>query len=348
MKHIIENFKPLGGKHCITASIRQIFNYNGYKISEEMLFGLGSGLGCFYGEFGGNPTFGGRCRIGEFEDNIASRLNIGISINKTASEKKAYQALADMIESDSPAMIYVDMPYLRYLNLPENAHFGGHSIVVFGIDEEENNVYVSDRDAKGYKITMNDHEIPEDYHILSLKDLASARGSKYRPYPPENKWVTFDFANAKEVNRGSIMAAIGINSENMLSAPVKTVGLKGIRNFSERVVAWKDFDDEKLKWAAFNIFIMISHVGGTGGGAFRKIYGNFLRESSILAGDEDLCRMGDEYYSVGEEWDNVGSLLYGVYETVDRTILDTVSQNLQSIYVKESNLMDRLKAHSLK
>jgi hypothetical protein len=45
MKHIINNFKPTGGSHCITNSLQQIFCFNGYPITEEMLFGIGRGLG---------------------------------------------------------------------------------------------------------------------------------------------------------------------------------------------------------------------------------------------------------------------------------------------------------------
>ena len=34
---------PQGGKHCITNSLKQIFSYYGYLLSEEMMFGLASG-----------------------------------------------------------------------------------------------------------------------------------------------------------------------------------------------------------------------------------------------------------------------------------------------------------------
>jgi hypothetical protein len=231
MKYIIEKFEHLGGHHCITTSMKQIFKYNGIEISEEMLFGLGSGLGCFYSEFNGNPTFGARCKIGDFEENIASRLNISINLNKTVSEKKAYQSLLDLIRCGIPVMVYVDMPYLKYLNMPENAHFGGHSIVVFGIDEDENTAYISDRDSEGHKVTVSDKEEPRDFHIVSLDELRLARGSKHRPYPPENKWVTFDFSGLKAIDRAAVMTAIHTNTETMLNAPIKSVGIKGIKNF---------------------------------------------------------------------------------------------------------------------
>ena len=40
MKNTVENFVPQGGKHCITNSLKQIFTYYGYPMSEELMFGL--------------------------------------------------------------------------------------------------------------------------------------------------------------------------------------------------------------------------------------------------------------------------------------------------------------------
>ena len=34
MNHIIENFKPEGGWHCITTAYKQVFHYYGYDISD--------------------------------------------------------------------------------------------------------------------------------------------------------------------------------------------------------------------------------------------------------------------------------------------------------------------------
>ena len=48
MKSIISEFELMGGKHCITNSLKQVFRYYGKSISEEMLYGIGSGLGFVY------------------------------------------------------------------------------------------------------------------------------------------------------------------------------------------------------------------------------------------------------------------------------------------------------------
>ncbi|MCR1928663.1 BtrH N-terminal domain-containing protein [Enterococcus gallinarum] len=48
MRKVIENFIPQGGKHCITNSLKQIFSYYNYPMSEEMIFGIASGLSFLY------------------------------------------------------------------------------------------------------------------------------------------------------------------------------------------------------------------------------------------------------------------------------------------------------------
>jgi hypothetical protein len=348
MKHIIEIFQTISGRHCITTSLRHIFLYHGHEISEEMLFGLGSGLSFFYGEFklAPYPFIGMRVKIGEFEENLAKCLNIKIQTHQTASARKAYRALGELIGQDIPVMIYVDMAFLKYFNLPDTAHFGGHSIVVFGIDEEEGIAYVSDRDGKNHKVTLNEDEIPADFHIVSLKELEDARGSTYKPFPPKNAWLTFDFTPIRLIDRHVITSAIRETAEKMLYPPIKNVGLKGIRFCSEKVLGWKDFDDEKLKWSAFNGFILINQIGGTGGGGFRKMYGNFLRESGKLLNSEELMGIGDEYFAVGEEWDRVADKFHHIFKTVERETLKPISASIRSLSDQEVDLMNRLKDFS--
>ncbi len=44
---IIENYPQNQGLHCETGSIKNLLDFNGCKISEEMIFGIGSGLDFF-------------------------------------------------------------------------------------------------------------------------------------------------------------------------------------------------------------------------------------------------------------------------------------------------------------
>lgn len=47
-KLIIQGFNQFGGKHCQTAALKNVLDYHGLHLSEEMLLGLGGGIGFIY------------------------------------------------------------------------------------------------------------------------------------------------------------------------------------------------------------------------------------------------------------------------------------------------------------
>ena len=56
-----EGFKSLETHHCITGSMRHVFEFHDHPISEEMLLGLGAGVGFFYWHMKGqSPMYLGR------------------------------------------------------------------------------------------------------------------------------------------------------------------------------------------------------------------------------------------------------------------------------------------------
>ncbi len=66
MQNIIQDFVPQGGKHCITNSLKQIFSFYGYPLSEEMMFGLASGLSFLYLNQSSSPMVNGRTKVFDF------------------------------------------------------------------------------------------------------------------------------------------------------------------------------------------------------------------------------------------------------------------------------------------
>jgi len=182
MRKLVENFVHRPGIHCESSALRDIFEFYGFTFSESKIFGLGSGLGFiyWYGKQMPYPFVGGRAR--DLYKNLCNNLGVVVKVNKTSSKTKAYEALRKLIAEDVPVMIHVDMPFLKYLGLPKEAHFGGHVVVVAGIDENKGVVYVADTAF-------------EKLQTATLKELEEARDSKFKPFPPENKWFTFDFSS---------------------------------------------------------------------------------------------------------------------------------------------------------
>jgi hypothetical protein len=346
-KMIIEKFIPQGGHHCVTNSLKQIFNFNDYPISEQMLFGLGSGLGFVYINLANSPMIAGREKIGIFEKNISDRTGVTIQLKKPKNKHIAISKLKKSIVNNEPVMVYVDMPYLGYLNMKDNGHFGGHSIVVFGFDEEEKYFYISDRDNSNWKIHTPKGKIGADYHKVSYKELVKARNSSYRPFPANNKWVKFDFSTAQQIDRTAIYDAIHINAENMLNTPAKLLGINGIRKFANETKKWIKFDLEMKRLTGITNYFMISFNGGTGGGIFRKMYGDFLKESATLINNNEILTIGKEFLKIGELWDNIADELMELYNSGKELIIKRLPVMILEIADKEEKAFKRLKVIAL-
>jgi len=183
MKSVVKSFMPTGGKHCITTSLKQIFGFHGFSLSEEMLFGIGEGLDFTYINLESSPMVSGRSRVIDFEKKLSTRLGITIKIKQSKDYDKVFDTTIKMIDSNQPVLVYVDMPFLDYLGLDENSHFGGHSVVLFGYDDEQKAFYVSDRDNSDYPIRTPKGLIHKDYHLVPYAQIQSARSSNFRPFP---------------------------------------------------------------------------------------------------------------------------------------------------------------------
>jgi hypothetical protein len=347
MKKIINKFKHLAGYHSGTNSLRKIFKYYGYEIDEEMIFGLASALDFNFTDIRQNqlPHIYGRVKPGNFEKNLSESLGIKIKVKETVSKKKAFEALFKMINSNNPMMIYTDVAYLPYLKIPDFYHFGVYSVVVFGYDDEQQIVYLSDCDTKGFKITMNPHEKPEDYHIVSYDNLILARSSKEKHQPPCNRWLFFNFKGWRDITPDIIKTAIIKNVNNMVGNNIKNIGIEGIELFSQKVLSWKLLEDNILHKAAYDAFTMIDKVGSTGGGCHRKIYGNFLRTAGDFTGDEFLCKCGAEFLKTADIWDDVAAGFHKVLTLLQREELSLISSKLLTIALREQELLLRLKEH---
>ena len=296
--------------HCVTGSLRHIYEFHGYPISEEMLLGLGSGVGFLYWHMKGtDPFFGGRANVarpGEegLEKTAGKRTGVKVEVFRTNSPRKAETALLEMVMAGEPVMIHVDMGFLPYLNLPAGYHFGQHLVVVAGYDAGRQEVLIADRDG--------------DLHPVSLEILAQARGSGFKPFPPMHTWYTFDFSAKRPTMAEEVRQAIREVANGMLEPPIANFGVEGIRTAAKRTLRWpQQMSETQLRAACINVFIFIDATGGTGGGIFRYMYGRFLGEAARLIGDARLADVGEQMLSIGDRWQEVARIFKEAYAAPD-------------------------------
>jgi len=287
--------------HCVTGSLLRIYRFHGQPISEEMLLGLGVGVGFVYWHMKGTlPFYGGRANTGRkgemgLEKTTGKRTGVGVEFSQTGSARKAEKSLLELLSTGTPVMLQVDMGFLPYFNFPEEYHFGGHIIVAAGYDPDSGTAFIADRGLEFYPV--------------SLEDLAKARGSTYKPFPPKHRWYTFDFSGARAPTAEEVWEAISEAAEGMLEPPITNLGVKGIRKAAKRTLMWHEtMDLEELQRACFNIFVFIDPIGGSGGGVFRYMYGRFLGEAADITGERRLAEVGEEMRRIGDRWQEVAGI----------------------------------------
>ncbi len=299
MKKLIKDFIHRPGVHCESTALRNIYEFYGFKFTEPMIFGLGSALGFVYWktEWMKFPFIGGR--INDLDRNLCDNLGVGLEIHMTSSRRKAYQSLKELISSGIPVAIHVDMPYLKYLKLSKEAHFGAHAVVVAGLDEERGIAYIADTQY-------------QKLQIATLGELEEARASKFGPFPAQNAWLEFKFPLKLSPLDEAIKRAIVKAADSMLNPPIKNLGIKGIRHFGSEIVTWpEEYPPQEFGWGYKFAYVYLEE-DGSGGCCFRYLFSRFLREASECIKSDELKSLGDKYEQVGRRWTEVAHLVQDI------------------------------------
>lgn len=307
-----ENCPSLDGYHCQTNSLAKIFYSYGHPLSEDMILGLGAGMGFIYWkmkmEAGTFVFIGGRGNNKNFFNDLGKRIGVKIRAVSTSSTKKAKASLLEKLVKDEPVMVFGDMGFLPWFDLPEDYHFGGHTFVICGFDGKDT-VLASDMDQKATGLKKG------FYHPITLDRLQKARGSTYKPFPPKNTYLEFDFKKFHDPKADDFLASIKQTVESQLNPPIRNLGVKGLRHTSKEILKWPNmFKDRDLRMNLFSLYIFIE-IGGTGGGCFRYMYSRFLKEAMKLTGNKVMGDSSEILHLAGEKFTEIG-LLFKDAETM--------------------------------
>jgi len=305
--------------------MRHMYQLMGRDVSEEMLLGLGAGVGFVYWHQKGQPPFlGGRANTGRpgeegLERLAGRRTGVVVTPHTTASARKGETELVADLSAGVPAMLQVDMGLLPYFDFPADYHFGGHVIAVVGYDPAARTVLVCDRDTR--------------VHPVSLETLSAARGSPFQPFPPRNGSWRFDFTGQRVPRPGEVREAIGEAATGMTRPPISNLGVRGIRKAASLIGKWPSaMDTENLTAACFNGYITIDATGGTGGGMFRYMYARFLRDAAEITGEPRYAEIGSRLHTAGDRWQEVAALFDKAHREADPTgPLDEIPPLLRAV-----------------
>jgi len=264
---VIEGFVHRPGKNCGSTSLWNVSSFWGNNFPEHVIFGLSSGILFFYTHgMSASRSIGGRNPI-LVEDFFES---IGIPRKWQKHENFPLQKIIDSVKNGIPVLARTDLYYLGYY--PNPVHFPGHELVIFGYREDSEEFIVSDS-------TFDEPQI------------ALRQNLENSMHPEEVKVPFFDLQNhilpveefKIDFSQKSVLMSIEKVVDRM-TRDVDFMGLKGMRKFAQEIPEWLYVDDSA--WA-FRFAYQVIERRGTGGGSFRFMYSDFLKDSAeVFSGEK--------------------------------------------------------------
>lgn len=262
---VVDGFSSFGGLHCETSALRKLLAFQGIDFSEEMLFGLGGGIGLVFWRTPADPIpfVGGRNgRFPDFLRRAAAALGHKLRVVRTQDKSQAYALLRNELNKGIPAICYGDIHFLPYFQT--DRHFGGHAFVVYGLQEEHGHALVSDR-------SQHPRRVP-------LGALAQARASATKPFPPNNALLQLRINPTARLTEAAVWDAIDRCRRALQQPLLAGIGLRGLRTFGEFLkTAAESLPRAGLLKLLISTYVNLE-LAGTGGAAFRNMYRRFLAE----------------------------------------------------------------------
>jgi len=326
-----DNFQHKQAAHCENGVIVNLLNSKGFKISEPMAFGLGSGLFFVYLPFikvNHAPAISYRPMPGMIFNRLAKRLGIKLKRQKFSNPKKAQEALDENLRNNIPTGLVVGVYNLPYFPDEYRFHFNAHNLIVYGKDNDR---YLVSDPVLDYKVSLTAAELEK---VRYAKGALAPKGHMYYPiYIPEK----FDLKPA-------ITKAIKKTCSDML-APVPIVGVRGMRMVANDILKWhKKLGVVKANHNLANMIRMQEEIG-TGGGGFRFVFAAFLQEASEVLQNNELAALSTEMVAIGDKWRDFALEASRVVKKRSNTanVYEVLSNQLKELSYLEEAFFKKLK-----
>lgn len=299
MKKIIENFPHKIGIHCATACVRDLLEYNGLDYSEELCLGLGCGINFLYTKNPAENYYYILGRNDHIEANVCKYLGIQLGTWRFTTAEKAWTWAKNHIDDDIPLIVNVEATKLEYLrerfNLLPNVRYGGHRIIVYGYDLEQD------------KVHLHDYVWLKPLTI-SINELKIARESDSREFL-RNIMYSFIFPTKTIPLKQALRNAIIANVHHMLYPWIGHSGIRGMKRFAREITGWpKHVSEEDLKKNCYMAHMMLE-AGGTGGGNFRRMYSRFLFQAEEILEEKNYEVAAKKYVWLAKRWTEIAKLI---------------------------------------
>lgn len=317
--------------HCENGVVSNLMRYNGFEISEPMVFGIGSGLMFCYIPFlkvNHAPAITYRSMPGTIFNRFAKRVGVKIKREKFKNKAQAQASLDENLNNNNPVGLQVGVYNLTYFPDEYRFHFNAHNLIVYG---KENGKYLISDPVMETVTELTEKELEK---VRFAKGALAPNGHIYYPinFPKE---ISFEKAIAKGIKQTC----------NDMLAPVPIVGVRGIKTVAKLIRKWPKTKGTKIANHYLGQIVRMQEEIGTGGGGFRYIYAAFLQESGKLLRNDKLLELSKDMTQIGDLWRDFAVDASRIYRNRNSETVgyDNIASQLEAIADKEKELFKALK-----
>lgn len=295
--------KHVAGRQPESATLRNVLIQRDACTSdlctEEILFGLGGGIGCAYFLFdmhGGHPVYIGyriHAKEGDtpyFTLQMTEGWGATADVRHSSSPSAATKSLVKILNDGFTPIVWVEVTKLPYMFLSGHAN-AYHQVVVYGMEGDD--VLVGD---------LGDSVIR-----MSMEELTEARNSNYAP---KFRTVVISEATAKPQLRETLSDRIRVTCSQMLEGlGIANFGLTALNKWAQMLTNTKNKKGwpncfpggPPLHGAMSTVFEQIE-LRGYGGSAFRGLYADFLDQAAGVLKKSALKKVAEQFRESEASW----------------------------------------------
>ncbi len=295
--------KHVAGRQPESATLRNVLIQRDACTSdlctEEILFGLGGGIGCAYFLFdmhGGHPLYIGsqiHAKEGDtpyFTLQMTEGWGATADVRHSSSPSAATKSLVKILNDGFTPIVWVEVTKLPYMFMSGHAN-AYHQVVVYGMEGDD--VLVGD---------LGDSVIR-----MSMEELTEARNSNYAP---KFRTVVISEATAKPQLRETLSDRIRVTCSQMLEGlGIANFGLAALNKWAQMLTNTKNKKGwpncfpggPPLHGAMSTVFGQIE-LRGYGGSAFRGLYADFLDQAAGVLKKSALKKVAEQFRESEASW----------------------------------------------
>ena len=288
------------GRHCASTALCNMVNFHGMAFSEALCFGIGAGLGIWYLETGVMKS--GRMihvHSADIEAQFFKRMGYDFSWRQFKEPENAEKALCSNLDKGLPSIVQTDIYHLPYYG--SKTHFPGHDVTVWGYDPEDKTFLITDTERTSLlAVPFADMRKA----LYSQNGFFTMEGNQFSP---ETLILPDDMTRV-------IRRAIVHNSRVILSIINDFQGIAGLEKWMKELTeVWPNLSD--WQWTARFAYQVIERRG-TGGGGFRLMYADFLKEAETYCPQVAARGLPAAMYEAGRAWTGLALALKDASEQI--------------------------------